>query len=132
VTTVYIPGTWDLLHVGHVRALERASQLGDRLVVGVEADDLVVISKGRLPVVAEEHRREMVDALRVVDDAIIYYSHDYAITIDQVGADILIFSGDHEAPRHLAAVKHMKDTGRCTMYLPRTPGVSSTSIRNTL
>lgn len=48
--TVITFGTFDVLHVGHLRLLKRAAALGDRLVVGVSADALNVSKKGRTPV----------------------------------------------------------------------------------
>jgi len=48
--TVITFGTFDVLHVGHIRVLDRARALGDRLVVGVSADQLNFSKKGRAPV----------------------------------------------------------------------------------
>ena len=55
--TVITFGTFDVFHVGHVRMLNRARQLGDRLVVGVSADELNVRKKGRAPVFTQEASR---------------------------------------------------------------------------
>ena len=52
--TVITFGTFDVLHVGHIRVLNRASALGDRLVVGVSADELNIRKKGRAPVFSQE------------------------------------------------------------------------------
>ena len=66
---VVVTGVFDLLHIGHLRFLEAARQLGDRLVVGVEADDRVRRWKGPgRPILAQEDRRELLRALRPVDD----------------------------------------------------------------
>ncbi len=65
--TVITFGTFDVFHVGHVRVLQRAAELGDRLVVGVSSDALNMSKKGRAPVFNEDERLEIIGSLRVVD-----------------------------------------------------------------
>jgi len=60
-----------VLHVGHIRVLSRASALGDRLVVGVSADELNISKKGRAPVFSQDERLEIVGSLRVVDEVFV-------------------------------------------------------------
>jgi cytidyltransferase-like protein len=65
---VIATGAFDLLHVGHLRFLEAARQLGDALVVGVESDVRVRQWKGpRRPILAQDDRMELLGALRCVD-----------------------------------------------------------------
>lgn len=66
--TVITFGTFDVLHVGHLRILERAAALGDRLVVGVSSDALNRAKKDRDAVFDEHCRLRLVGALGVVDD----------------------------------------------------------------
>ena len=54
--TVITFGTFDVFHVGHLRVIERAAALGDRLVVGVSADALNISKKGREPVFSQAER----------------------------------------------------------------------------
>jgi FAD synthetase len=63
-------GTFDLLHPGHVYFLEQAKTHGDFLVAAVARDKNVKQAKGRLPVMNETMRLEMVRALKVVDKAV--------------------------------------------------------------
>ena len=66
-------GCFDLLHVGHVRYLQAASQEADRLIVAINDDDSVRALKGRgRPVLAAADRALLVDALRGVDYVIIF------------------------------------------------------------
>ena len=66
-------GCFDLLHVGHVRYLEAAAQEGDVLVVAINDDDTVRTLKGKnRPILAAEHRAELVAALRAVDFVVIF------------------------------------------------------------
>jgi rfaE bifunctional protein nucleotidyltransferase chain/domain len=66
-------GVFDLLHVGHVRYLEAAAQEADVLVVAINDDDSVRALKGDdRPILAAEHRAELVAALRAVDFVVIF------------------------------------------------------------
>ena len=66
---VVVTGVFDLLHVGHLRFLEAARELGDRLVVGVESDARVRAWKGpRRPIQSQEDRCELLAAIRCVDE----------------------------------------------------------------
>ncbi len=72
-TVVLSNGTFDLLHVGHVRALEAARALGDLLVVGVNSDASVRAYKGAgRPVVPEAERAELLAALECVDHVVVF------------------------------------------------------------
>ncbi len=67
---VVVTGVFDLLHIGHLRFLEAARRLGDRLIVGVESDARVRRWKGEnRPIQTEDDRLDLLRALRVVDDA---------------------------------------------------------------
>jgi cytidyltransferase-like protein len=65
---VVATGAFDLLHIGHLRFLQAAHQLGERLVVGVESDERVRRWKGSdRPIQTQEDRCELLAALRIVD-----------------------------------------------------------------
>lgn len=66
---VVVTGVFDLLHIGHLRFLEAARHLGDKLIVGVESDERVRRWKGpNRPIQTEDDRLDLLRALRVVDD----------------------------------------------------------------
>src|SRR5687768_11865908 len=75
--TVYTPGVWDLLHIGHVFFLQTARTLGGQLVVGVASDNVVWEDKGRLPIIHERDRRYIISSLKCVATAAIYYNLDF-------------------------------------------------------
>ncbi|MHA3837380.1 adenylyltransferase/cytidyltransferase family protein [Terrabacter sp. AAH1] len=121
--TVITFGTFDVFHVGHVRVLERAAALGDRLVVGVSADALNVAKKGRAPVFSQDERLEIVAALKVVDAVFVEESlelkRDYIL---EHKADVLVMGDDW-------AGKFDWVGDVCeVVYLPRTPSVSTTGL----
>ena len=121
--TVITFGTFDVFHVGHVRVLQRAAELGDRLVVGVSADALNVAKKGRPPVFNQDERLEIISALKVVDEVFVEESlelkRDYIV---EHGADVLVM-GDDWAGK-FDWVGDVCDV----VYLPRTPSVSTTGL----
>ena len=72
-TVAFANGCFDLLHVGHVRYLEAAAQEADFLIVAINDDESVRTLKGDgRPVLAAEHRAELVAALRCVDYVIVF------------------------------------------------------------
>jgi len=123
MATVITFGTFDVLHVGHLRILQRARALGDRLVVGVSSDALNVAKKGREPVFSQEERCELIANLVCVDDVFIEESlelkRDY---ITQFAADILVMGDDW-------AGKFDELNDICqVVYLARTPSISTTGV----
>lgn len=63
-------GVWDLIHVGHLHYLESCRKLCDKLVVGVDCDDMVRAAKGpKRPYIPENQRLDLVNSLRWVDTA---------------------------------------------------------------
>ena len=89
--TVITFGTFDVFHVGHLRVIERAAALGDRLVVGVSADALNLRKKGREPVFSEAERLAIVGALKPVDEVFVEESlelkREYIL---KYAADVLV------------------------------------------
>ena len=62
-------GVFDLFHVGHLRYLKKAKAMGNHLTVGVATDAISMASKGKCPVVHQDHRLEIVSGLACVDTA---------------------------------------------------------------
>ncbi len=88
-------GCFDVLHVGHVRSLEQARSLGDRLVVGVNADATVRRIKGRgRPVVSARQRAEVIAALGCVDWVVIFAEPTPRELIRVLRPDVYAKGGD--------------------------------------
>ena len=123
MTRVITFGTFDVFHLGHLRLLERGRRLGDYLIVGVSTDELNLAKKGRRPVHSEHERKEIIGALRCVDEVFdeesLELKGDYIRKFD---ADVLVMGNDWEGRfdefRDLCEV----------VYLPRTPSISTTEI----
>lgn len=120
--TVITFGTFDLFHVGHLNILDRASKLGDRLVVGVSSDKLNLEKKGVLPVYSEQERIRIISALRSVSEVFLEESLEKkAYYIKEYQADILAMGDDWEG-------KFDGFSSLCSVvYFPRTPIISTTA-----
>lgn len=116
-------GTFDVFHVGHLRILERASRMGDYLIVGVSTDALNFAKKGRNPFYNQEERVEIISALCYVDEVFSEESLELKRHyINKYHADILVM-GDDWAGKF----DEFKDICRVE-YLPRTPSISTTAV----
>lgn len=93
-------GVFDLLHYGHIRFLEEAKRVGgpeSRLVVIVARDETVLRLKGRRPVIPEDQRRALVEALKVVDEALLGYEDmNLEAVIEKIKPDIIAVGYDQE------------------------------------
>jgi len=97
---VLASGTFDLLHLGHVRFLEEAKKAGGKdaeLVVIVARDSTVKARKGKKPVMPEDQRRTLVESLKVVDEAILGLE-DFSIgkVIEEVKPDVIAVGHDQD------------------------------------
>jgi rfaE bifunctional protein nucleotidyltransferase chain/domain len=92
---VFTSGCFDLLHVGHVRSLEQARSLGDRLVVGVNADATVGALKGPgRPLVPARQRAELLAALACVDWVVIFGEPTPRQVLAALSPDVYAKGGD--------------------------------------
>jgi glycerol-3-phosphate cytidylyltransferase len=121
--TVITFGTFDVFHVGHLRMIERAAAHGDRLVVGVSADELNRKKKDRDPVFSEGERLAIVAALKPVDEVFLEESLELKRHyIEKYAADVLVMGDDWSG-----RFDEMKDLCE-VVYLPRTPAISTTAL----
>ena len=121
--TVITYGTFDLFHVGHLKLLERARALGDRLVVGVSTDAFNE-GKGKRTVIPYADRAAIVRAICCVDDVIPEESWDQKRDdIRRLGVTTFVMGDDWRGK--FDDLKSLCDV----VYLPRTALVSTTSIK---
>lgn len=96
--TVLASGTFDLLHLGHVKYLEEAKKAGGKnaeLIVIVARDGTVEKRKGTTPVIPENQRRALVESLKIVDEAILgYEDFDIGKVIEKIKPDIIAVGHD--------------------------------------
>ena len=90
---VMATGVFDILHPGHLHFLEEAKKLGDELVVVVARDVTAEKMKHR-PIIPEQLRREMVEALKPVDRAVLGHEDDIYRTVEELRPDIIALGYD--------------------------------------
>jgi len=120
---VFTNGCFDILHVGHVRYLRSARELGDVLLVALNTDRSVSRIKPGRPVIPEGQRAEMVASLEMVD-YVTFFDEDtpYAL-IKLLGPDVLVKGGDWKREEIVGS-----DIVPKTYSLPYIKGISTTEI----
>lgn len=122
--TVITYGTFDLFHVGHLRLLERARAMGDRLVVGVSTDEFNA-SKGKSATVSFDQRRAILAALRCVD--LIIPERSWAQKEGDIlehGVGLFVMGDDWRGK-----FDHLQTPSCRVEYLARTSGISTSYLR---
>lgn len=117
-------GTFDLLHVGHIRLFKRAKALGDYLIVAISTDEFNEI-KGKKALFSFEERCELVEALQFVDEVIAETCWEQKrLDIQKYGVDTFVIGDDWKG-----AFDDLKDICE-VVYLERTKSLSTTLIRS--
>ncbi|MGY1779057.1 adenylyltransferase/cytidyltransferase family protein [Geodermatophilus sp. SYSU D01036] len=129
----YAPGAYDLFHIGHLNVLRHAAAHCDRLVAGVVADEVLLETKGRVPVIPLAERMEIVGSLRCVDAVHAETLLDKVDTWREVGFDVL-FKGDdwRGTPKGDRLERDLAAVGVEVRYFPYTMHTSSTALRRAL
>jgi D-beta-D-heptose 7-phosphate kinase/D-beta-D-heptose 1-phosphate adenosyltransferase len=92
---VFVNGTFDILHVGHIALLDYAKSLGDRLVVGIDSDDRVKLLKGSdRPINSQVERGTILSALKSVDEVFVFDTDDELTSLIQA-CDIMVKGSDY-------------------------------------
>jgi cytidyltransferase-like protein len=124
-------GVFDYFHLGHLRLFENARKLGDYLIVAVQDGDCILKTKPDAQVLySTEQRLELVKALRVVDEVIIY--RDVDKTLPTVDFDVFAVGADQTHPGFQRAVEWCRAHGKEVVRLARTPGICSSDIKTQL
>lgn len=121
-------GTFDLLHYGHINLLRRAKALGDYLIVAVSTDEFNWQEKHKKCYFPYEQRKKLVESIRYVDLVIPETSWAQKATdAREYHIDTFVIGDDWAGQFDFLAKEGME-----VIYLPRTPGISSTQIKCTL
>ena len=127
---VFIGGVWDLLHVGHIRMLERCGVLArdGKLTVGVLTDEAAARYKPR-PIIPAKERTEIVSALRCVDQAIVQNDTDPTADFEHLEyvPDYIVHGDDWDT---VPGATYIQQHGGRSVILPHTKNVSSTDIKH--
>lgn len=124
-------GTFDLFHIGHLKILERAKEMGDYLIVGVSSDDLNWNKKQKHTIFSCEERMRILSSLKCVDEVFVEEVIDKEEYCKKYQADIFVIGDDWKEKPCGKDNKTFDDQlhGICKVfYLPRTPSISTTEI----
>jgi glycerol-3-phosphate cytidylyltransferase len=120
-------GTFDLLHYGHINLLRRAKSLGDYLIVALSTDEFNWNEKGKKSYFSYDARKQLLEAIRYVDLVVPEKSWEQKEKdVFEYHIDFFVMGDDWKGKFDFLAPK-------CeVIYLPRTPEISSTKIKDDL
>ena len=120
-------GTFDLLHYGHINLLRRAKALGDHLTVALSTDEFNRNAKGKKSYFTYEQRKMLLEAIRYVDLVIPEENWEQKISdVKEFRIDTFVMGDDWAGE-----FDFLKDYCE-VVYLPRTPEISTTQIKQEL
>lgn len=123
-------GVFDYLHLGHLRLFEQCKKHGDYLIVAVQDDDFVLKYKPNAKVLySAQERVEMVKALRVVDEVVIY-QRACPEFLQNIDFDVLALGEDHTGERFVVTADWCRSVGKDVVRMKRTPDICSSDIKN--
>ena len=127
---VFTNGCFDLLHVGHLDLLKKASGFGDKLIVGLNSDTSVKKLKGNSRPIEDESVRSnnLLDKV-FVDDVVIFNELTPKKLIAQIIPDVLVKGGDYKK-EDIVGYSEVTKNGGVVKIIPLTPGFSTTAIIN--
>ena len=123
---VFTTGTFDILHYGHLRLLQRARSYGDYLCVGLNVNP-----KGKTPYYSYEIRKEFLLALKCVDKVVpIEKQEDKYYWINELDIDKFVIGNDYAGFGDLEQIKHNLKDPDGLIVIDRTPNISTTQVKS--
>lgn len=129
MTKVWINGTFDIVHLGHIKMLKRGAELGDFLIVGIDSDRRVSELKGETrPINKLVSRITLLESIRYVDRVLSFDSDKELETlIKTIRPEIMVIGEEYKTKRIIG-----KEFVKEIIYFPLLDGFSSTNIINKL
>ena len=125
---VFSNGCFDILHLGHIDYLEKASQLGTKLIIGINSDVSVKRLKGaQRPVQPEEARARMLAALAFVD-AVVLFEEDTPLRLIETLRPHILVKGDDYTVENIVGAEVVLNSGGAVKTIPLVKGYSTTKI----
>lgn len=122
-------GVFDYFHLGHLRLFQNAKRLGDYLIVAVQDGTYIQKYKPNAKVLyTTEERMELVRALKVVDEVVIY--RDVNEDIKRLDFDVFTIGEDQTHSGFQQAVSYCEKEGKQVVRMKRTEGISSSEIKD--
>lgn len=124
-------GVFDYFHIGHLRLFKNAKSNGDYLIVAVQDNDTILKYKPETKILYNtEQRLELVGALKIVDEIVVY--QDVDTIVQEVDFDVLALGEDQNHAGFQRAEEWCKTHGKEVVRMHRTSGISSTIIKDEL
>jgi len=125
---VFTNGVFDLLHRGHVEYLQKARELGDLLIIGLNSDASVRRIKGpQRPLCGQEDRAVVLSALSCVDHIVLFDQDTPQKLIEALVPDILVKGADYSVEQIVGADVVLKNGGK-VLPIELTPGKSTSGL----
>lgn len=129
----YTTGVFDMFHIGHLNILKRAKEQCDYLIVGVTTDELCLKRKNKRPIINENDRMAIVEAIRYVDKVVPQIDMDKLKAVTENNANIVFVGSDWKGtPSWNQYEKDFSKVNCKVVYLDHTDGISSTILREKL
>ncbi|SMG22576.1 adenylyltransferase/cytidyltransferase family protein [Fibrobacter sp. UWB13] len=128
---IFTVGVFDILHIGHLLLFKNARNLGDYLIVAIQESDFVKKYKPQAKLIYNtDERIFMVKSITYVNEVITYKDVDEIIK--EVNFDVFAIGPDQNHSGFQSAIDWCKKNGKDVVILPRTEGVSSSTLREYL
>lgn len=125
-TTIITYGTFDMFHIGHLKLLERLSQMADKVIVAVSTDEFNAL-KGKKVLIPYEQRAAIVESIKYVDQVIPEENWEQKeADVQKYGVDIFAIGKDWEG--EFDFLKPFCEV----VYLERTQNISTTDLKKSL
>lgn len=119
-----------MFHIGHLNILKKAKELCDYLIVGVTTDELSFKRKNKYPIICQEERVAIVEAIKYVDRAVLQTNMDKFSAVKELNADVVFVGSDWKGtPSWIEYEKEFAKIGCEVVYFDYTEGISSTILR---
>lgn len=126
----YTTGVFDMFHIGHLNILRRAKEQCEHLIVGVTTDDLCYTRKHKRPIINENERMAIVEAIKYVDKVVPQADMEKIRPVKELNADVVFVGSDWKGTDSWNQYeKEFAKVGCAVVYLDHTDGISSTILR---
>lgn len=126
----YTTGVFDMFHIGHLNILQRAKAQCEYLIVGVTTDALCQARKNKMPIISENERIAIVEAIRYVDRVVPQKDMNKLQPVKEYGVDAVFVGSDWKGtPAWEQYEKEFAAVGCDVVYLDHTDGISSSILR---
>jgi len=132
---IYLGGTFDIPHYGHIKFFETARKIAQTVVVALNTDSFVLQYKGKLPVMSYKERKEIIESCMYVSKVVPNAGgYDSSVTIEEVMPDYILHGDDWIGDEYLKQLgitqEWLDDRNITLLYTPYNKVTSTTNIKN--